>query len=343
MSSPWCVDGTAYIGDDPRVRSTLRLIDRVAPTPATILIVGETGTGKEMVARMIHARSPRALQPFLAVNCGAIADTLVESELFGHVRGAFTGATARRAGKFEAANHGTIFLDEVTSTSPSMQAALLRVLQSGEYCPVGATTPLHCDVRIVAAAGPDLTNLVASGDFRADLFYRLNIIRIELPPLRERLNDLPLLVAHILRSHPVCQGRRLDASSLDLLRSYEFPGNVRELESILQRAALLADGPVISVDGLLDPVRATTAKHPDRTPVVPKLEMTLGQAARVVERFERAFLVSALNRSGGVIINAARASGLSERNFHVKLRKYGLARGETADDVISPADVEVRE
>jgi two-component system, NtrC family, response regulator len=340
VSSSWCVDGTAYIGDDPRVRSTLRLIDRVAPTPATILIVGETGTGKEMVARMIHARSPRALQPFLAVNCGAIADTLVESELFGHVRGAFTGATARRAGKFEAANHGTVFLDEVTSTSPSMQAALLRVLQSGEYCPVGATTPLHCDVRIVAAAGPDLTTLVGSGDFRADLFYRLNIIRVELPPLRERLNDLPLLVAHILRSHPVCQGRRLDAPSLDLLRAYDFPGNVRELESILQRAALLADGPVISVDGLLDPMSVATPERSDRTPA--DGEDFHSAKARVVERFERAFLASALNRSRGVIIDAARASGLSERNFHVKLRKYGLARGEPTDDVISPTDAEVR-
>ena len=340
MSSSWCVDGTPYIGDDPRVLSALWLIDRVAPTPATILIVGETGTGKEMVARMVHARSPRASQPFLAVNCGAIADTLVESELFGHVRGAFTGATTRRAGKFEAAHRGTIFLDEVTSTSPGMQAALLRVLQSGEYCPVGATTPLHCDVRVVAAAGPDLTSLVASGDFRADLFYRLNIIRVNLPPLRERLDDLPLLVAHILRSHPVCKGRRLDARSLDLLRGYDFPGNVRELESILQRAALLGDGPVISVEGLLDPITETAAQRADRAP--DDAGDFHSAKAVVIERFERAFLTSALNRSGGVIIDAARLSGLSERNFHLKLRKYGLGRGDTTDMDISPADVEVR-
>ena len=330
----------AYVGDDPRVRSALRLIDRVAPTPATILIVGETGTGKELVARLIHARSPRASQPFLAVNCGAIADTLVESELFGHMRGAFTGAVARRPGKFEAADRGTIFLDEVTSTSSGMQAALLRVLQSGEYCPVGATTPMRCDVRIVAAAGPDLTSLVGVGAFRADLFYRLNIIRIDLPPLRERRDDLPMLVDHILRSHPFCQGRRLDAASMDLLRAHDFPGNVRELESILQRAALMSDGPTISVRGLLDPVGVPNVTSRDR-PRVPDEDGDFHSAkARVIERFERAFLTSALSKSNGVITEAARSSGLSERNFHVKLRKYGLGR-LTTDAIISQADADI--
>ena len=338
MSSCLPEDDIAYVGDDPRVRSALRLVDRVAPTPATVLIVGETGTGKEVIARMVHARSPRAAHPFLAVHCGAIADTLVESELFGHVRGAFTGATSRRPGKFEAAHRGTVFLDEVTSTSAGMQAALLRVLQSGEYCPVGATTPLRCDVRVIAAAGPDLTSLVASGAFRADLFHRLNIIRIQLPPLRERLNDLPLLVAHILRCHPLCQGHRLDARSMDRLRAYDFPGNVRELESILQRAVLLSDSPVISVEGLLDSETGTA--DGGATQVTDHDHDFHSAKAQVIERFERAFLASALRRSGGVITEAARSSGLSERNFHLKLRKYGFARGDT-DIVISPADMEV--
>jgi DNA-binding NtrC family response regulator len=322
------------------VRSALRLVDRVAPTPATVLIVGETGTGKEVVARMLHARSGRAAQPFLAVNCGAIADTLVESELFGHVRGAFTGASTRQAGKFEAAHRGTIFLDEVTSTSGGMQAALLRVLQSGEYFPVGATTPLRCDVRVVAAAAPDLKSLVTAGAFRPDLFYRLNIIRIDLPPLRERLDDLPLLVAHILRHHPVCQGRQLDPASMELLRAHDFPGNVRELESILQRAALLGDGPVISVEGLLDLGSGRANGRDDRA--ADRVQDFHVAKAMVVERFEREFLESALHRSRGVVTEAARLSGLSERNFHLKLRKYGLGRADAADIVISRADTDVR-
>ena len=336
-----------FIGTDARLCAAVGLARRVAPTHATVLIVGETGTGKELIARFVHQHSARNRQTFLAVNCGAIADTLVESELFGHARGAFTGANTRKSGKFEAAHRGTLFLDEVTSMSNGMQAALLRVLQSGEYCPVGATLPLTCDVRVVAAANRELKELVAAGSFRADLFYRLNIVRIALPPLRERLDDLPVLVAHILRTLGAHLGRtdlQLDTTSMRQLRGYDFPGNVRELDALLQRATLLSDGPIVSLDGVLDSAcHATSTNHGESTSAGANFHRA---KATVVEQFERDFLVTALHRCRGIITEAARASGLSERNFHLKLRKYGLLRkshgdvfGETAtDNIISTTD-----
>ncbi len=340
-----------FIGTDARVRAALGLAERVAPTHATVLIVGETGTGKELIARFVHQQSARNRQTFLPVNCGAIADTLVESELFGHARGAFTGATTRKSGKFEVAHRGTLFMDEVTSMSNGMQAALLRVLQSGEYCPVGATIPLTCDVRVVAAANRELKELVAAGSFRADLFYRLNIVRIALPPLRDRRDDLPVLVEHILRKHGARLGRsdlQLDATSMRQLRGYDFPGNVRELESLLQRGVILSDGPIISLDGVLDGVldstcRAKSTEHRPSTSVSANFHHA---KASVVEQFERDFLVNALHHCHGIITEAARVSGLSERNFHLKLRKYRLVKqphgdafGEPpADNIISSAD-----
>ena len=337
-----------FIGEDPRLRAALRLAERVAPTPATVLIVGETGTGKELIARLVHARSPRAAHPFLAVNCGAVADTLVESELFGHARGAFTGANVRKPGKFESANRGTLFLDEVSSMSAGMQAALLRVLQSGEYCPVGATAAMVCDVRVVAAANRELRDLIDGGSFRADLFYRLNIIRITLPPLRERRGDIPILIDHVLSVYAERIGRRglrLDAASQRQLMSHDYPGNVRELESIVQRAVLCSDGAVVSVEGLLEPSAAPMAAHAlDRT-----TDNFHRAKAHVIERFERDFVLSALRRSHGIITEAARLSGLSERNFHLKLRKYGFVREASfassavvaPDNDISMADTSV--
>ena len=314
-----------FVGEAPAIKTALHLLNRVAPTHATVLVTGETGTGKELIARLLHARSNRSRRPFLAVSCGAISDSLVESELFGHSRGAFTGAAARRPGKFAVAHGGTLFLDEVTSMSNRMQTALLRVLQSGDYCPVGADEPVVCDVRVVAAANQELRVLVAAGSFRADLFYRLNIIRIELPPLRARRSDIPILLDHYLRLLADRYGRgelRLDPSSRRQLLAYEYPGNVRELETILHRATLLSDGPVLSVEGLLEPAAsATSAIPPTSDPG------TFHRAkASVVERFERDFLLSALRQSQGIVTEAARVSGLSERNFHLKLRKYGLSR-----------------
>ena len=319
-----------FIGRAPAVEAALKLVGRVAPTRATVLITGETGTGKELIARLLHAGSNRADRPFLAVSCGAMTDSLVESELFGHAKGAFTGADARRPGKFEAAHRGTLFLDEVTSMSGRMQAALLRVLQSGEYCPVGREDPVVCDVRVVAAANQDLRELVAAGAFRADLFYRLNIIRIDLPPLRERRSDLPALFDHLLRRIATLYGRgdlRLDTASTRRLLAYDYPGNIRELETILHRAVLLCDGPFVSVEGLLEPASPAAVRE------LPGRDGGTFQRAKaeVVERFERDYLASALHRSRGVVTEAARLSGLSERNFHLKLRKYGLGRHRAAD------------
>jgi transcriptional regulator with GAF, ATPase, and Fis domain len=327
----------AFVGQTPAVKAVLHLIARVAPTRATVLIAGETGTGKELAARLLHQQSDRADKPFLAVNCGAIAESLAESELFGHVKGAFTGADARRPGKFEAAHRGTLFFDEVTSMGGRVQAALLRVLQSGEYIPVGRETPAICDVRVVAAANRDLRELVAAATFRADLYYRLNIIRIELPPLRERRADLPILIDHLLRTIAGVYRRgelRLDATSARQLLAYDFPGNVRELETILHRAILLSDGPVLSVEGLLEPAAQATIPPPP-SDVAPAAGTFHAAKATIVERFEREYLVSALHRANGVVTEAARMSGLSERNFHLKLRKYGLRR-YVLSDTLSP-------
>lgn len=313
-----------FVGKAPAVNAALNLVARVAPTRATVLITGETGTGKELIARLIHARSDRAHCPFLAVSCGAITDSLVEAELFGHSRGAFTGAGTRRPGKFETAHQGTLFFDEVTSMSARLQAALLRVLQSGEYCPVGREDPVACDVRVIAAANQDLRELVTAGSLRADLFYRLNIIRIHLPALRDRRSDLPMLFDHYLCMFAERYGRgelRLDPASFRELLAYDYPGNVRELETIIHRATLLCDGPVISVEGLLEPASPATELSPGSAP-----RAFHRAKAEVVERFERDYLICALHRSHGVVTEAARASGLSERNFHLKLRKYRLSR-----------------
>jgi two-component system NtrC family response regulator len=318
-------DYLPFIGQTPSIRAALDLIARVARTRATVLVTGETGTGKELIARLVHARSDRADRAFVAVNCGAIADSLVESELFGHTRGAFTGAERRRPGKFEAANHGTLFFDEVSSMSSRMQSALLRVLQSGEYCPIGTDDIVTCDVRVVAAANQDLRELIAAGTFRADLFHRLNIIRIALPPLRERRSDLPFLFDHCLRMFAGRYNRgplRLDAASERQLLAYDYPGNVRELETIIHRAVLMGDGSVVTVDGLLE-----SGGGADAPPTVTAEQGTFRRdKAKVIERFEREYLAAALHRSRGVITEAARISGLSERNFHLKLQKYGFHR-----------------
>jgi transcriptional regulator with GAF, ATPase, and Fis domain len=314
-----------FVGQVPAVKTALNLVARIAATRASVLITGETGTGKDVIARLLHARSDRADRPFFAVNCGALADSLIESELFGHARGAFTGANAQRAGKFAAAHGGTLFFDEVTSMSPHTQSALLRVLQSGEYCPIGSEQTMVCDVRVIAAANRELRELVSAGSFRADLFYRLNIVRIHLPPLRERREDLAMLIDHFLRVFADRYDRgamQLDPVSRRQLHDYDYPGNVRELETIIHRATLLADGPVVSVEGLLDPASAPAAACAPSAP----LGSFHRDKARMVEKFERDYLVAAMRRSRGVVTEAAKAAGLSERNFHLKLRKYGLGR-----------------
>ncbi|MCF8048678.1 MAG: sigma-54 dependent transcriptional regulator, partial [Desulfarculaceae bacterium] len=231
------------IGDSKAMRQVYGLIDKVAATKATVLLTGESGTGKELIARAIHARSPRAEEPFVAVNCMALTETLLESELFGHEKGAFTGATSRRKGRFEMAHGGTLFLDEVGEMSLSLQVKLLRVLQERTFERVGGNLQLSVDVRIVAATNRDLTQAVESGDFREDLFYRLNVVRIDVPPLSQRREDLPVLVAHFVKKYAAEVGRpapQVDKQAMELIYSHSWPGNVRELENAIERAVILA-------------------------------------------------------------------------------------------------------
>jgi transcriptional regulator with PAS, ATPase and Fis domain len=311
-----------FITADGRTLEILEVVDQIADTDATVLIIGETGTGKELIARMLHAKSSRQRKPLIAVNCGAIAETLQESELFGHAKGAFTGATARKMGSFEAAEGGTIFLDEVSEMTKTLQVKMLRILQSGEYTPVGMTDNRFCNVRVVAATNEDPRPLIDAGDFRKDLYYRLNIIRIELPPLRERRGDVRLLIDHFLAIYDADYAKpdlKMTNEAVEILSRYDFPGNVRELENIVQRAVILCRGQ-----------RITAADLPRELSISGVHEETIGTTNfhdiknRVVEDFERTFLTSILSVCGGIVSRAAERSGLSERNFHAKMRKYGI-------------------
>ncbi len=241
------------IGSEARMLRTYDLIQAVAPTKTTVLMSGESGTGKSLIAHAIHLRSPRRDKPFVELACGSIPETLLESELFGHVKGAFTGAHADKAGKFLAAHGGTLFLDEINSASPGMQLKLLRVLQEKRFEPVGSNQTIEADVRVVLATNQPLEGLVAKGLFRQDLYYRINVVKIDLPPLRDRVSDIPLLAEHFLKRHAAELGRTLtgfEPAAMDLLRRYAFPGNVRELSNIVERAAVLARRPTIGADDL---------------------------------------------------------------------------------------------
>jgi hypothetical protein len=297
-------------------------VHQVADADARVLIVGETGTGKELIARALHEQSSRREAPLIAVNCGAITETLQESEFFGHEKGAFTGALARKIGKFQAAHGGTIFLDEISEMTKALQVKLLRILQSGQFAPVGMTTNQYCDVRVVAATNEDLIPRIAAGEFRKDLYYRLNIIRVELPPVRERKGDIPLLVEHFLGifgttySKPVLE---VDSEAAELLLQYDYPGNVWELENIIRRAVILCRDKRIS-RGHLPPEVLHHNLGEDECQLLAFHEAK----SRVVEEFERAFLTVILRVCGGIVSRAAERSGLSERNFHAKLRKYQI-------------------
>ncbi|NOZ69367.1 MAG: sigma-54-dependent Fis family transcriptional regulator [Deferribacteres bacterium] len=243
----------SILGHHHGIIEVLKFISRAADTDAAVLIRGESGTGKELVARALHTNSRRRERPFVPVNCGALPESLLETEMFGHVRGAFTGAVRDRAGWFERADAGTIFLDEVSEMPPALQVKLLRVLQSGEYSRVGSTEIRRCDVRILTATNADMQHLVKEGKFRGDLYYRINILDIEIPPLRERRSDIPLLVRHYLKIYGTRHGRdilRMGRDAEALLLSYDFPGNVRELENIIQRAVILSRTALLSSPGI---------------------------------------------------------------------------------------------
>jgi len=304
----------AMIGRSQRMRALFQLIETVAPTPTTILINGETGTGKEMVARAIHQTSPRRLQRFVALNCSAIPETLLEAELFGHVRGAFTGAVGSRQGRIEQADRGTLFLDEVGTMAMALQMKLLRVLQEREFERVGDGKPVKVDVRIVAATNSDLAKMVKDGTFREDLYYRLNVIQIELPPLRDRKEDIPLLVQRFVEKYATTIVKPQNGSSdgrvlvsQDAMRrmmAYQWPGNVRQLENAVERAlALLAGRTTIDVTDLPPEIQAAAAT------TVPSLDFPESgvDLPTIVEQIERELIGQALSRTGG---NKAAAAGL---------------------------------
>jgi two-component system, NtrC family, response regulator HydG len=302
------------IGESPAIRHVLALVDQVAATTATVLIHGESGTGKELVARAVHGRSPRRDQPFIRVNCAALPETLLESEMFGYERGAFTGAAARKQGRFELADGGTLLLDEVADLSAATQAKLLRVLQEGEFERLGGTRTLKVDVRIVAATNQDLALLVKERRFREDLFYRLDVIAIEVPPLRERAEDVPLLAQHFLRVFAAKNHRELHGfteTALAQLRAYPWPGNVRELEHVVERAVILARGKRLDLADL--PSAVSRAEPAARVVPIP-LGMPLGEV-------QQRLIEETLRLTKGNKELAAKFLGIASRTIYRKLKE----------------------
>ncbi len=315
------------IGHSPAIEEVRALVEKVASTPTTILVTGESGVGKEVVARAIHDGSDRREQPFVAINCGAIPEGLIESELFGHEKGSFTGAVETKAGLFEVAGSGTLFLDEVAELPPPLQVRLLRALQERRVRRVGGSADIAIGARIVAATNRELNEEVAAGRFREDLFYRLNVIQIRVPPLRDRREDVPLFVAHFLARFAVEAGRgemTLSAEAERRLLDYEYPGNVRELANVVERAVTLADRPVIEVADLPPALRASAgggAAAPVAAAELPDAGMDL-QAH--LDATERRFIEQALARAGGVKTEAARLLSLTFRSLRYRLAKFGI-------------------
>ncbi|MCC6333952.1 MAG: sigma-54-dependent Fis family transcriptional regulator [Myxococcales bacterium] len=314
------------VGQSAQMRAVFDLVETVAFSGATVLIQGESGTGKELVARAIHFRSPRKDKPFVAVNCSALTETLLESELFGHVRGSFTGATSNKKGLFEAADGGTIFLDEIGDVTPAMQVRLLRVLQEGEVKRVGSNEATRVDVRVIAASNVDLARAKAQGRFREDLFYRLNVITIELPPLRDRPEDIPLLAQHFLARFRQKTGKDItgiSARATEALTCARWAGNVRELENAIERAVVLCAGPVIELQDLPGEVRSQQQRGGSEVEVLSLAHLPYAQAKKLAMRaFERRYLSALLEKSGNNVSEAARAAGVDRSNFRRLLKQY---------------------
>ncbi len=324
------------VGDSPAIRQVLHMISRVAPTDSPVLILGESGTGKELVARAIHRASKRAHRPMVVINCAALQETLLESELFGHERGAFTSAVTSKPGLFELANGGTLFIDEVGEMAASVQAKLLRVLEDGSFRRVGSVKEIRVNVRIIAATNKDLAAEVAEKRFRDDLYFRLNVITIHVPPLRERRSDIPLLVRHFLQRDP--RGpRHIEPEAMQRLIEYDWPGNVRELANVIERAKILCDGEVITVQDLPPDIihRRSLLPGANRPVVVPGASSAIptpssavqpGNGASTLAEIEKAHIVSALERHGWNKAQAARALGISRRRLYRLIEKYGITR-----------------
>ena len=305
------------IGDSGRMQEVLSLVRRVAPSDATVLIRGESGTGKELIARALHYASPRAAGPLVKVNCAALAESLLEAELFGHEKGAFTGAVASRKGRFEMADGGSIFLDEIGDLPPHLQVKLLRVLQEREFERVGSSRPIKVDVRLLAATHRDLEALVREGRFREDLYYRINVVTIMLPPLRERREDLPPLIEHFLRAFAGKNGksvRGLTREAREALLRYDYPGNIRELENLIERAVVLTRDDVIGVEDLPLTLETPASGSGNEAGLI-----------AAVEGLERRMIREALAKADGTQTRAAELLGISERVLRYKLKKYGLS------------------
>jgi two-component system response regulator PilR (NtrC family) len=315
------------IGRSEAMLGVYKMIETVARTNSTILLTGESGTGKGLVAQAVHYHSLRRDRPLVAVNCGAMPETLLESELFGHMRGAFTGADANKKGLIEVAERGTVFLDEIGEMSAVMQVKLLRVLQERKFRRVGGLEEMQADIRVIAATNQDLSGLVAAGRFREDLFYRINVIPIHLPPLRERREDVPLLADHFLAKFSEQMGKSVTAISKDALQlmlRYDWPGNIRELENTIERAVALEHTPAVLPESLPPAVRGETPRQAVRPQPVEDLpESGFDLEAHVME-IERGYLAEALKRAGGVQVKAAELLGMSFRSFRYYVKKYNL-------------------
>ena len=315
------------IGTSSAMVALFDLIETIAPTNSTVLISGESGTGKELVARAIHVRSPRSERPFVALNCGALPETLLDSELFGHMRGAFTGADTNKKGLIEVAEKGTIFLDEIGEMSSMVQVKLLRVLQERKFRRLGGTEEVEADIRIIAATNRDLSKWVAAGEFREDLYYRINVIPVRLPPLRERGQDIPLLADHFVAKFATQMKKDvagISGGALACLRSYHWPGNVRELENAMERAVALERTPAILPESLPEAVReVAAAPAPVSVGTDDRLESGF-DLEQHVQGIEREYIAEALRRANGVKKNAAELLGLSFRQFRYLLKKYDM-------------------
>lgn len=314
------------IGQSPNIEKVLRLVDRVADTDSTVLITGESGTGKELIAKAIHYNSTRVEKPLVPINCGAIPGDLLESELFGHVKGAFTGAIANRLGRFQLAEGGTIFLDEIGDMSPNLQVKLLRVLQERRFEPVGGTKTIEVDVRVIAATNSNLEKSVEQGRFREDLFYRLNVIPVSVPPLRQRQSDIPLLFHHFMQNFNSSKNRQLKGISqeaMHMLLSYSWPGNIRELENLVERLAIIKGEGIVQIEDL--PVKlgrpATSKLEINREMVFPDHGMDFNSA---VDSFENSLILKALEKTGWNRNQAAILLKLNRTTLVEKIKKKGL-------------------
>jgi transcriptional regulator with PAS, ATPase and Fis domain len=342
------------VGDSPAMREVYRLVRLVAPTPASVLLVGETGTGKEVLARAIHRLSPRTDGPYVRVNCCALAESLLESELFGHVKGAFTGAIDNKTGRFEAAHGGTIFLDEISSMSPKLQVKLLRVLQEKEFERVGESRTIRVDTRVIAATNQYLEDEIIAGRFRDDLYYRLNVVALELPPLRERREDIPALARFFLERHS--EEHRRDAPELtpeviQILLDHDWPGNVRELENYMERAVVLSGGGPLTPDLLTPPGQGarrwrvargrsgndmqSQVQQLVRTGIQTLPDGTLSE--RIVGAVERELIEQVMINCGKVQVTAAKRLGINRNTLHKKWSDYERMSGGSPSSTPSPA------